>query len=366
LQAVLNEELAGIDGLSSYAIVDLQSGQRIEREAGLAIAGMSLVKIAILLETYRALDTPPTAAQTRLITETASLSSNYGANLLLELIAGQPDSFAGAQLLTQSLRRLGIFNTFIAVPYDELARPGYLASYMTPANQRTDLTTYPDPNMQTTTGDLATLLTVIYTCATEDSGLLLATYPGELTAAECQAIFEAMQLNRIEAFVEGGVPAAVPIAHKHGWIGDTHGDAAVVFSAGGDYVFVVALHQPEWLEWETSNSLITELSRLTYSHFNDPQAYPAETLAAEPAGDMAPTPAADGMTAVVFGTQGIGVTLRATPDGAEIVVLPEGTVVTLLEAEAVAAGGFTWRLVRTVGGEEGWLAAEFLEMSNEE
>lgn len=367
LQAAIDEELAGFDGLSSYAIVDLHSGQRIEREPDLAIAGMSLVKIAILLETYRALDAPPTAAQTRLITETASLSSNYGANLLLELIAGQPDSFAGAQQLTQSLRRLGLFNTFIAVPYDELARPGYLSSYLTPANQRTDLTTYPDPNMQTTTGDLATLLALIYGCAHDGSGLLLETYPDELTPAECQQIFEAMQLNRIEAFVEAGVPAGVPIAHKHGWIGDTHGDAAVVFSPGGDYVFVVALHQPEWLEWETSNPLIGELSRLAYAHFNDPQAYSEATLAVEPAGELATaTPAVDGITGVVFGTQGIGVTLRTTPGGAEIVVLPEGTVVMLLEAEAIEVNGFTWRLVRTAGGQEGWVAAEFLEIHDEE
>jgi beta-lactamase class A len=364
LQEAIEAELAGFDGLSSYVVVDLQTGQRIERESNLAIAGMSLVKIAILLETYRVLDGPPAVAQTHLITETASLSSNYSSNLLLELIAGQPDSFAGAQLLTQSLRRLGLFNTFIAVPYDELARPGYLSSYLTPANQRTDLTTYPDPNMQTTTGDLATLLTHIYTCAENGTGRLLETYPDELTPAECQAIFEAMQLNQIDALIEEGLPAAIPIAHKHGWIGDTHGDAAVIFSPSADYVLVIALHQPEWLEWETSAPLMAELSRLAYAHFNDPLAYSAETLANQPPAAPTATPAAN--TAIVFGTQGIGVTLRATPGGAEIVVLPEGTLVTLLEAEPVPANGFTWQLVQTPAGEQGWLAAEFLEITGNE
>jgi hypothetical protein len=78
------------------------------------------------------------------------------------------------------------------------------------------------------------------------------------------------------------------------------------------------------------------------------------------------TPAVDDVTGVVFGTQGIGLTLRTTPGGAEIGVLPEGTVVTVLEGEAVAANGFAWRLVRTAGGEEGWVAVEFLDMGDEE
>ena len=43
----------------------------------------------------------------------------------------------------------------------------------------------------------------------------------------------------------------------------------------------------------TSAPLMAELSRLAYAHFNDPQAYPAETLAVEPAGELTtPTPAA--------------------------------------------------------------------------
>lgn len=363
LQVAIEAELAGFEGLSSYVVVDLESGQRIEREADLAIAGMSLVKIPILVETYRVLDGPPSAAQTRLITETASLSSNYGANLLLELIARQPDAFAGAQVLTESLRQLGLFNTFIAVPYDELARPGYLSSYLTPANQRTDLTTYPDPNMQTTTGDLAGLLAMVYECAEEGDGRLGEVYGEELSQTECGEIFEVMKLNRIGEFIEAGVPAEAlaGVAHKHGWIGDTHGDAGVVFSAGGDYVLVIALHQPEWLEWETSAPLIAEISRLVYAHFNDPGAYTEAELAAGL--EVVATPEGEPVrTGVVFGTQGIGVTLRSAPGGGEIVVLPEGTVVELVSEEVVEVNGFDWWQVRTGDGREGWVVADYLEV----
>ena len=56
---------------------------------------------------------------------------------------------------------LGLENTFIAVPYEEDI-PG---TYSTPANQRTDINTLPDPKMQTTPKDIGTLLEMIYQCA---------------------------------------------------------------------------------------------------------------------------------------------------------------------------------------------------------
>jgi hypothetical protein len=64
--------------------------------------------------------------------------------------------------------------------------------------------------------------------------------------------------------------------------------------------------------------------------------------------------------AVVEGTTGAGLTLQETPGGEEITVLPDGTVLILLEAEPVTAENLTWRNVRTVTGEEGWVAEDFL------
>ncbi len=64
--------------------------------------------------------------------------------------------------------------------------------------------------------------------------------------------------------------------------------------------------------------------------------------------------------AAVEGTGGNGLTMRDAPQGAELVVLPEGTLLTVLENNATESGGIRWRLVRAVGGEEGWVSEDFL------
>jgi hypothetical protein len=364
LQAAIEQALAGFDGISSYVVVDLQSGERISRDDEVALAGMSLVKVPILINTYRALELPLTSEQTKLITETTAQSSNFAANLLLQLIAGTPDAYAGADLVTQSLRDLGIYNTFIAVPIDADPKPDRLNTYLTPANQRTDITTYADPFRQITTGDLARLLEMIYQCAEQDSGPLREHFGAEITAVECQDLLAKMQLNELAKLLETGLPADVPFAHKVGWIDDTHGDGGIVFSAGGDYLIVMALYGQEWLEWEDSAPLFEEVSRLAYAHFNDPDAYAGVTL--PPTAIPAPvTPTPDLPHAIVSNTRGVGLTVRSTPGGGEIAIVPDGTVLTLLPEDPVSANGFTWQRVRTPGGDEGWAATDFFTVWEE-
>jgi hypothetical protein len=64
--------------------------------------------------------------------------------------------------------------------------------------------------------------------------------------------------------------------------------------------------------------------------------------------------------AIVEGTSGNGLTLRDVPGGQELSILPDGSVLTVLEDAAVESGGFSWRKVRLVGGDEGWVAEDFL------
>ena len=64
--------------------------------------------------------------------------------------------------------------------------------------------------------------------------------------------------------------------------------------------------------------------------------------------------------AIVEGTSGNGLTLRDVPGGQELSILPDGSVLTVLEDATVESGGFNWRKVRLVGGDEGWVAEEFL------
>ena len=79
-----------------------------------------------------------------------------------------------------------------------------------------------------------------------------------------------------------------------------------------------------------------------------------------------PTPTATPIIcrAIVDGTSGSGLTLREVPGGPEVSILPDGTILTLLEEEPQDVNGFMWRMVRTVGRDEGWVVEEFLKMGD--
>ncbi len=80
-----------------------------------------------------------------------------------------------------------------------------------------------------------------------------------------------------------------------------------------------------------------------------------------------PTPTATAVICrgVVEGTFGNGLTLRDEPGGAEVDVLAEATIITiLLEEESVEVNGFIWRKVRPLLGEEGWVAEDFITMGS--
>jgi len=160
------------------------------------------------------------------------------------------------------------------------------------------------------------------------------------------------------------LPEDVPFAHKVGWIDDTHGDGGVVFSPGGDYIIVMALYAPEWLEWEESAPLFEMVSRQVYAHFNEPEVYAGVELPPQPT--LAPVTATPDLPhAIVSGTQGIGLTIRETPGGAEVAILPEGTVLTLLEEIPLQQNGYLWQRVRTPDGDVGWAAEAFFTVWKE-
>lgn len=64
--------------------------------------------------------------------------------------------------------------------------------------------------------------------------------------------------------------------------------------------------------------------------------------------------------AIVEGTSGNGLTLRGAPGGDEVAILADGTILTLLEEPPQEINGLVWRKVRLIGGDEGWVAQDFL------
>jgi Beta-lactamase enzyme family len=67
------------------------------------------------------------------------------------------------------------------------------------------------------------------------------------------------------------VPDGVTVAHKHGWSDDTHGDAGLVFTPGGDFVLSIAMHNRTWLLQSESFPAIAEITRRVYNLYNPEQ-----------------------------------------------------------------------------------------------
>ncbi|MFW6184563.1 MAG: serine hydrolase [Chloroflexota bacterium] len=281
LEAVIRRQLSSFDGMGSIFVMDLETGEEIRINSDVALSGLSILKIGIFAETFRHIDLPLTDYQEQLFMDTATRSSNYGANLLLHVIAGEDNTYKGADIFTESMWRLGLENTFMAVPYDATAPEQRQTTYETPANSRTDINTYPDPTMQTTADDIGSLLAMIYQCS-QGGGTLLAVYPDELTPEECEYVIDLMVLNEEGNLIRFGVPDGVPVSHKHGWAQATHADAGLVLSPGGDYVLVEYLHQNgEWLQSSVSFPILREISRAVYNYFNYDDPYLGDALVEE-------------------------------------------------------------------------------------
>ena len=256
---------AGFDGLISMVVTDLQTGQQVDINPEVAYAGMSILKIPIVASSYLMWDKKPFGDTALVLERTILQSSNVNANILL-MELGDGDMEIGTQVMTQDMSKLGLANTFMAGYYDQETFPPIIR---TPANQRTDINTEPDPFMQTTPADMASLLTMIYQCATKGGGAFAVVFPNIITQEECQDIITLLSSNKIATLIEAGVPEGIMVAHKHGFgSSDTIGDAGIVFSPGGDYVIVMYLWRPGYLEWEMSSPIMANISRVAYSYFN--------------------------------------------------------------------------------------------------
>ncbi|MFZ2423357.1 MAG: serine hydrolase [Anaerolineae bacterium] len=262
LQELLSARAEHWPGIATVFVRDIGRGQEVNVNSDVAFAGMSTMKLAILVEVFRHLDRPPNIEETKLLTQTLGLSGNFSANLLLRVV-GDGSAQAGVEVLTASMRKLGLVNTFMATPYDVEAQSFRIT---TPANSRTDLTTNPDIHMQTTARDMGLLAEMIVQCS-EGGGTLLAAYAPDITQAECQKMIEIIALNKLEALIPGGLPSGTRVVHKHGYINDSHADVAIVWGPSGPYVLSIFIFMPRWVLWEFSDGFMGEVSRATWDYF---------------------------------------------------------------------------------------------------
>lgn len=248
---------------------DLQTGEAVTFNNTVAFSGMSINKIAILTELYNVLNSPPDNATAMTIANAMVCSQNTSTNDMLRIIGGG-DPFIGAADTTRFLNQLGLNRTFIVAPFVIDPNNPLIPSQpvVLPRTDADQVSAFPDLSNQMTVDEIGWLLSSIYQCAYGTGGPLVERFGSSLTPNECGQILKIMSGNMIGELIEAGVPAGTRVAHKHGWINDTHGDAGIVFTPGGSYVLVMALYNPTWLDFSESFPLMAEISRAVYNYYN--------------------------------------------------------------------------------------------------
>lgn len=275
-------DLAEFDGIAGVYLLDLQTaqelhfeyqgGEEIAAQPDVAYTASSIIKIPIMVSTFRRFGENPDAESLKLLNDMITKSGNETADWLMERVI---DEVRAPLLVTEDMRALGLQNTFLA-GFFSVGSP-LLTRFDTPSNQRTDIDTDPDPYSQTTPSEIGMLLADIYQCAQSGGSALAVVFPGEITQSECQAMIEYLKNNKLPVLLTAGIPETVQIAHKHGWVSDingvinTIGDAGIIYSPGGNYILVVFLNHPVQLVWDPASALVADISRAVYNYYNLPE-----------------------------------------------------------------------------------------------
>lgn len=249
-------------------VMDLGSGEAFAFGDEYAFSGTSLNKIAILARLYQTLDAPPSVKTATDILNTMICSENATTNRLLSII-GAGNTYDGAAAVTDFYRTMGLSRSFLIAPFTTIGTPEPPPRPLVwPKTAADQIKAEPDPANQLTVVEIGAALANLYQCAYGSGGALAERFGESIDARECRQMLHIMSNNTVDALLKSGVPAHTRVAHKHGWIPDTHGNAALFFTPGGDYVMAMMLFQPEWLNFQESLPLFAEASRRVYNHFN--------------------------------------------------------------------------------------------------
>ena len=273
LRSMLQHRIDEFAGMVSIYVADPATGEQTEINPNIVYSGMSVVKMGVMLETFlhaegAELDQETQDRMLKVVTDPTG--SNYWANLLLGQI-GDGSQMEGCRRFNARMGELGLTATFIREPY----RLEVEGSHRGPGLARLLLLqdpvgANPDPFIQTSAHDMGVLLGMIYDCS-QGKGRLLQDYAGSISAESCHLILDDMKQNPVRTMIGAGIPEDIPLAHKHGFAYDTHADAGVVFSPGGDYILVQFQYAPtDWLVWALSQPVFEDVSFATYNFFNIP------------------------------------------------------------------------------------------------
>lgn len=272
-------KVSDFDGLVGFYLSDLQTAQEIHFayrngellpvEPDVAFTASSIMKIPIMVSAFKNMDTPDEESL-KLMEDMIVRSGNEAADWLMKRVI---DVGRAPLAVSADMQSLGLVNTFLAGYFT--AGSVLLEVFETPANQRSDINTDPDPYSQTTPSDIGMLLTDLYQCAQNGGGSLPSVYPGAITQAECKQMVNYLVNNRLPSLLSAGVPDGTQVAHKHGWVSvngiiNTVGDAAITYTPGGNYVIVAFVYHPDQVIWDSANNLIASMAQAAYNFYNIP------------------------------------------------------------------------------------------------
>jgi beta-lactamase class A len=279
----LEARLASFQGVASLLVKNLDTGELIySSNVDYVLAGMSVVKMGIMVEVYRhyrgEID-----AQTlqELYDMMGSESCNPCANRLMEAVGGG-SARAGAQAVTNTMRRLGLANFYLCAPFrivDDLR--GREVLWVANAGRGLLSTKTPryDPCVKATPREMADLLEMIFEGA-QGRGLLPEAYPDIFLPETCSEMLEIMAANDLRNMLGAGIPAEVKLAHKHGFAGynvswgDTRAEVGIVFSPGATWLVTFYIwDDTPWLDYGLVQPLYRDVSNLLYNYFNPAEPY---------------------------------------------------------------------------------------------
>jgi beta-lactamase class A len=249
----LDRIASSVEGLAGYTVVDLTSGERIERLASHAFPTASSIKVAILYELFKQAD------ERRLSLDAAvpwdPSKAVGGSGVLFEL---------SSPLLT--LRDYAILmivlsdNTATNVLIDRVG--------MEAVNSRMKALGAPGILLRRKMMDLEAAVAGRENAATPGAlaTLLVAVQKGEgLTAASRDALLAILKKGKSSPMLRG-IPAGVAVAGKPGDLDAVRADIGVVYVPDRPYVFVA---MTSWLRNDADGErAIEELSRACYEHFS--------------------------------------------------------------------------------------------------
>ncbi|MGD9047285.1 MAG: serine hydrolase [Anaerolineae bacterium] len=277
----LEARLAEFPGVTSILVKNLDTGEMIyESNVDYVLSGMSIVKIGIMVEVYRHFG-GEVDAQTHqeLVDMLGSESCNPCANRLLATVGGGSAS-AGAQKVTNTMRRLGLANFYLCAPFrvvelwDDRAETVWTAAAGDLVfSQEQEQTPRYDRCVRATPREMADLVEMIYSC-TQDEGLLRDAYPNVFSPETCEEMIDIMAANDLRNMLGAGIPYWIKLAHKHGFSGydvpwgDTRGEVGIVFSPSAPWLISFYIWEDTaWINWGINQPLYRDVSNMLYNYF---------------------------------------------------------------------------------------------------